>query len=161
MSEHLCLSCLQWFAWVNLVSFEIAGQYSIIRPLNHCITFFYVVFFFILGLNEQLKSNPIKYVLFISIHFQTSISKPGDPDVVGLAVINTVIGGSTCGIVVLFFYKFVLRQKWSYLVSLNGALTGELPCFLIDQRRLLTNRILSQIGYFSTQINPVYEEPGF
>jgi hypothetical protein len=42
-----------------------------------------------------------------------------------LAVINTVIGGSTCGVVVLFFYKFVLRQKWSYLMSLNGALTGQ------------------------------------
>ena len=56
--------------------------------------------------------------------FQTSISKPGDADIVGLAVINTIIGGSAGGIVVLFFNKFVLGQKWSYLMTLNGALTG-------------------------------------
>ena len=43
---------------------------------------------------------------------------------VGLAIINSIIGGSTGGIVVLFFNKYVLKQKWSYLMSLNGALTG-------------------------------------
>jgi ammonia channel protein AmtB len=67
-------------------------------------------------------------VIFFLCHvffFQTSISKPGDADIVGLAVINTIIGGSAGGIVVLFFNKFVLGQKWSYLMTLNGALTGK------------------------------------
>jgi ammonia channel protein AmtB len=40
-----------------------------------------------------------------------------------------LIGGSTGGVVVLFFYKYVLKQKWSYLMSLNGALAGNLRFF--------------------------------
>jgi ammonia channel protein AmtB len=45
--------------------------------------------------------------------------------VIALAIINSIIGGSTGGIVVLFFNKYILRQKWSYLMSLNGALAGK------------------------------------
>jgi hypothetical protein len=41
-----------------------------------------------------------------------------------LAVVNTIIGGSSGGMIVLFYNKLILGQKWSYLMSLNGALTG-------------------------------------
>ena len=60
----------------------------------------------------------------VDLSFQTSISKPGDPDIVALAIINSIIGGSTGGMVVLFYNKYILKQKWSYLMSLNGALAG-------------------------------------
>jgi len=66
--------------------------------------------------------------------FQTSISKPGDAESIGLAVVNTIIGGSAGGLTVLFYNKFILGQKWSYLMSLNGALTGTAfltTCFFI------------------------------
>ena len=43
---------------------------------------------------------------------------------VAVAIINSIIGGSTGGMCVLFFNKYILKQKWSYLMSLNGALTG-------------------------------------
>ncbi len=58
------------------------------------------------------------------IFLQTSISKPGDAESIGLAVVNTIIGGSAGGLTVLFYNKWILGQKWSYLMSLNGALTG-------------------------------------
>ena len=53
-----------------------------------------------------------------------SISNPGDADVVGLAIVNTIIGGCGGGLTVLFFNKFCLGKAWSYLLTLNGALTG-------------------------------------
>ncbi len=47
-----------------------------------------------------------------------------DVNVVSRAVIVTVLGGCTGGLTVLFFNRLVLRQKWSYLLTLNGTLTG-------------------------------------
>merc|ERR1712156_1402762 len=55
---------------------------------------------------------------------QLAISKPGDVETVGLAIVNTIIGGCSGGLGVLLINRFVLGQKWSYLMSLNGALTG-------------------------------------
>ena len=41
------------------------------------------------------------------------------------AVYNTVMGGASGGIVVLFLNKFVFGSKtWSYLITLNGTLAG-------------------------------------
>jgi len=47
-----------------------------------------------------------------------------DTDVVGLAIVNTIIGGCGGGLVVLFTNKMQKDGKWSYLLTLNGALTG-------------------------------------
>lgn len=56
---------------------------------------------------------------------QTQISHKGDAEVVGLAIVNTIIGGCGGGLTVLFTNRFFLGgQKWSYLLTLNGALTG-------------------------------------
>merc|ERR1719228_1548683 len=55
---------------------------------------------------------------------QGSISNAGDGDTVGLAIVNTILGASTGGITVLFVNKFVFKQPWSFLMCLNGALTG-------------------------------------
>ena len=55
---------------------------------------------------------------------QLAISNPGDVETVGLAIVNTIIGGCSGGLGVLLINRFVLGQKWSYLMSLNGALTG-------------------------------------
>lgn len=56
---------------------------------------------------------------------QLSISAPGDSDVVGLAIVNTIIGGCGGGLTVLFANKFLVTGgKWSYLLTLNGALAG-------------------------------------
>ncbi len=52
------------------------------------------------------------------------MSRPGDTEAIGFAVINTILGGSSGGLAVLFFNKYALRQKWSYLLTLNGGLTG-------------------------------------
>lgn len=55
---------------------------------------------------------------------QGSISNPGDGDTVGLAIVNTILGASTGGLTVLFINKFCFHQPWSFLMTLNGALTG-------------------------------------
>ena len=55
---------------------------------------------------------------------QGSISRPGDGAVVALAVVNTVLGACSGGLTVLFFYKLVLGQPWSFLMTLNGCLAG-------------------------------------
>ena len=39
---------------------------------------------------------------------QLSISAPGDSDVVGLAIVNTIIGGCGGGLTVLFANKFLV-----------------------------------------------------
>ena len=41
-----------------------------------------------------------------------------------MAVVNTIIGGSGGGIIVLFANKTFYNKKWSYLMTLNGALAG-------------------------------------
>ena len=55
---------------------------------------------------------------------QLAISNPGDGDVVGLAIVNTILAAATGGMTVLFFNKFALHQPWSFLMTLNGALAG-------------------------------------
>ena len=55
---------------------------------------------------------------------QGSISQAGDGDTVGLAIVNTILGASTGGMTVLFINKFLYRQPWSFLMTLNGALAG-------------------------------------
>ena len=55
---------------------------------------------------------------------QGSISQAGDGDTVGLAIVNTILGASTGGLTVLFINKFLFHQPWSFLMTLNGALTG-------------------------------------
>lgn len=55
---------------------------------------------------------------------QASISNEGDGDVVALAIVNTILGASTGGMTVLFINKFMLKQPWSFLMCLNGALAG-------------------------------------
>jgi len=54
---------------------------------------------------------------------QLTISNKGDAAAVGLVIVNTIIGGCAGGLVALFIQRFT-TGKWSYLVTLNGALTG-------------------------------------
>merc|ERR1711936_329124 len=53
---------------------------------------------------------------------QTQISAAGDGSVVALAIVNTILGAATGGMTVLFVNKFALKQPWSFLMTLNGAL---------------------------------------
>jgi len=55
---------------------------------------------------------------------QASISQPGDGGVVGLAIVNTVLGACSGGLSVLFFNRFIMKNPWSFLMTLNGALAG-------------------------------------
>ena len=93
------------------------------------------------------------FPLLISI-IQASISQPGDGGIVALAIVNTILGASTGGLSVLMLIKvtpsgllfspllplstptplpqFVWHHvdksvdsgKWSFLMTLNGALCG-------------------------------------
>ena len=54
---------------------------------------------------------------------QLTITNEGDAAVIGLVIVNTIIGGCAGGLVALFIQR-VTTGKWSYLVTLNGALTG-------------------------------------
>ena len=56
---------------------------------------------------------------------QAQIAHEGDGDLVALAIVNTILGGSTGGLAVLFINKFLFKQPWSFLLCLNGALTGK------------------------------------
>merc|ERR1719402_541668 len=52
-------------------------------------------------------------------------SSPGDGAVVGLAIVNTILGGCSGGLTVLFINRFIIKgHKWSFLMTLNGALAG-------------------------------------
>jgi len=55
---------------------------------------------------------------------QLTISGADDSGTVALAMVNTVLGGASGGLTVLFSIKFLFGKKWSYLMTLNGALTG-------------------------------------
>ena len=56
---------------------------------------------------------------------QLAISNEGDAEAVGLAIVNTIIGGCGGGITVLILWHYnVVPHVWSYLMTLNGALTG-------------------------------------
>ena len=56
--------------------------------------------------------------------FQLTITNKGDAEVVGLAIVNTIIGGCGGGISCIFLFWFYKEKKWSFLTTLNGALTG-------------------------------------
>ncbi|XP_023345791.1 putative ammonium transporter 1 [Eurytemora carolleeae] len=55
---------------------------------------------------------------------QGSISRPGDGAAVALSIVNTILGACSGGLCVLLFNRFLLRQPWSFLMTLNGSLAG-------------------------------------
>merc|ERR1712020_721042 len=55
---------------------------------------------------------------------QLTITNKGDAEVVGLAIVNTIIGGCGGGISCIFLFWFYKEKKWSFSTLLNGALTG-------------------------------------
>merc|ERR1711997_283421 len=60
---------------------------------------------------------------------QLSITNEGDSAAVGIVIVNTIIGGCSGGLVAMFITWFQTR-KWSYLITLNGCLTGTYITFL-------------------------------
>ena len=52
------------------------------------------------------------------------ISSYEDRDVVQRSIINTMIGGSSSGLVTLLSFRFSARKKWSLLSTINGILCG-------------------------------------
>ncbi|CAG0919599.1 unnamed protein product [Notodromas monacha] len=65
---------------------------------------------------------------------QGSISSPGDGAKVSLAVTNTILSGCSAGLATLLLHRLGIfaakgeKTHWSFLVTLNGALTG-MVCF--------------------------------
>jgi Amt family ammonium transporter len=55
---------------------------------------------------------------------QLAMSNEGDTAAVARAIVNTVIGGCGGGLSTLVIVKCTGGRKWSYLMTLNGALTG-------------------------------------
>merc|ERR1712088_6131 len=55
---------------------------------------------------------------------QLSVTNEGDGAIVALAIVNTIIGGCGGGLSVLFINRILFTKKWSYLLTLNGALAG-------------------------------------
>ncbi|KAH9518757.1 ammonium transporter Amt1 [Bulinus truncatus] len=54
-----------------------------------------------------------------------TISKPGDGAIISLAIVNTVLSGSSAAFMSLVVHKFgIMGQHWSLLNTLNGALAG-------------------------------------
>ena len=78
---------------------------------------------------------------------QLSITNRGDGAVIGLAIVNTIIGGSGGGLTVLFTNKIFYNKKWSYLLTLNGALTGMISmCAGCDVYRPWSSFLIGSIG---------------
>ena len=71
--------------------------------------------------NKYENPNFLKQVY---VSFQLTITNKGDAEAVGLAIVNTIIGGCGGGISCLFLFWFYKEKKWSFLTTLNGALTG-------------------------------------
>ena len=53
-----------------------------------------------------------------------AISTYEDRDIVQRAIVNTMIGGTSSGIVTLLSFRFSARKKWSLLSTINGILCG-------------------------------------
>ena len=75
--------------------------------------------------------------------FQLTITNKGDAEVVGLAIVNTIIGGCGGGISCLFLFWFYKEKKWSFLTTLNGALTGNNSQFSIFHQKHFSKNIFS------------------
>ena len=69
------------------------------------------------------NSMDAKHTL-ISYVYQAAISGPGNSDAVARAVVNTILGGCSGGLTVLFTNRLLLGGLWSYSLSLNGTLAG-------------------------------------
>ena len=84
----------------------------------------FICFFclFVYSFRQIIYNNHIIFQL--KIIFQLAISNEGDAAVVGLAIANTILGGATGGMSVLFI-NYKISGKWSYLQTLNGALAGK------------------------------------
>ena len=54
------------------------------------------------------------------------ISTYEDRDVVQRSIINTMIGGTSSGLVTLLSFRLSARKKWSLLSTINGILCGEI-----------------------------------
>eukprot|EP00092_Neocalanus_flemingeri_P000649 GFUD01000691.1.p1 GENE.GFUD01000691.1~~GFUD01000691.1.p1 ORF type:complete len:547 (+),score=127.70 GFUD01000691.1:58-1698(+) len=82
---------------------------------------------------------------------QAQIAHEGDGDVVALAIVNTILGGSTGGLAVLFINKFMFKQPWSFLMCLNGALTGMVSlcagCNFYEPWAALIVGVLGGVGF--------------
>ena len=88
---------------------------------------------------------------------QASISQPGDGAVVALAIVNTILGACAGGLVVLFVNRFPLGQPWSFLLCLNGALTGK-EC----AQSWALARPSAQLPYFlGAQVGALYSDFGW
>ena len=73
------------------------------------------------------------YVGFLAFNAgaQLSISQPGNGQAVSQAVVNTLLGGATAGIVTMMLYKItdVIKGQdhyWSLILTINGGLAGKL-----------------------------------
>ena len=79
-----------------------------------------------------MRHHLFRLNLFSNYSYQLQISEKGDAAAVGTAVVNTIIGGCGGGLTVLFSFKYVCKEhwdndgkgKWSFLLTLNGVLTG-------------------------------------
>ena len=79
----------------------------------------------------------ILYVGFLAFNggSQLSIANPGDGLAVSIAVMNTVLGGATSGIITMIIHKITdaIRGQdhyWSMIMTINGGLAGELRFFM-------------------------------
>ena len=55
---------------------------------------------------------------------QGSISRPGDGDAVGRAILATMVACGSSGMVVLLTNKFLVGGTWSLPAIVNGCITG-------------------------------------
>ena len=87
--------------------------------------------------------------MFCYSPYKLSITNPGDGAIVGKAIVNTIIGGSGGGIAVLFYNKIFGGKKWSYLLTLNGALAGMISmCAGCDAYMPWSSLLIGTIGGF-------------
>ncbi len=98
------------------------------------------------------------FIIFFSVKskllfFQGSISNPGDGIAIARAVVNTALGTSAAGLCTLIFNKTGIvpgsGQYYSFLVTMNGSLTGRALFFqpsgaLIIKRFMVIIAALSQ-----------------
>ena len=80
-------------------------------------------------------------------YLQASITKEGDGAIVGLAIVNTLIGGCGGGLSALLTNKLFFTKKWSYLVTLNGTLAGMVStCAGCDVYRPTASLLIGSFG---------------